>query len=180
VNVEKLASPLDEGRSLKEIRHRATSRRSRRAALRLAAGATVVVLLVVLLYGGWQALKPGPPLVLTDEESAGTGNSAVVPIDPPDRPVLREEVLVRTSAASERGEGAVLGVSPNGQTIGVADVPIGVGGGWLRLYGRDGLGILDRGNFRPGTPHDSPFVRLHDLAVVSPAYFARTDHPVRP
>jgi hypothetical protein len=78
-----LASPVDETGDLAEIRRRATSQLPRRSALRLVAGGAVVVLLAVLLYGGWQALRPEPQLVLTDEQGSvgspqdATGSTAL-------------------------------------------------------------------------------------------------------
>jgi hypothetical protein len=61
---------------------------------------------------------------------------------------------------------AKFAVSPDGQTIGIAEAP-DRNSRTLHLYGRGGSPLLSR-MLLSNIPHDSPFVALTDLVVVSP------------
>lgn len=143
--------------------------------------AVVVVVLAGVSVGIFETVNQlrGPAVIFIGGDEtpipAPSGTSAkTIHIDPSAAPanaqastVVRLSWRPSTVHPQNRPEAsAVFGVSPDGKTIAIAEAP-DRNSRTLHLYDATGTPLLTR-QLLANTPHDSPFVALTDLTVVSP------------
>jgi hypothetical protein len=161
--LKRIAGPVDSAGVWSTIAVRARGRRQRRIGARLVLTAVVVAGLAMGGFRLYEAVRPHHTVIITSRTIANSGSSNQRVLLT--RPTEEELAAGRLVLSTPGTPAAVLGVMPDGSTIGIAD-PGRNGNGTYQLFDQEGSLLLTRAVIYL-FPHDSPFIAFRSLAVAS-------------